>query len=180
MTSFTYAKNASQLHRKIGEILSTCAPWKGFKTEQEVLVRDLFSSFGSSTERYDWVIKDLFTIIEAHGKQHYSVQSFGRDAGEALMAHEAQKSRDARKEEIARLHNWTYIVIPYTDEKKLTEEYLWNVYQEAKVEEAPKRVDHKPRPRQKPSQEQLDRARAYRRRIYEQQREYKRNRKYKG
>jgi len=171
-----YAKNASRLHKKIGEILTSHSPWKGFRSEQEVPVSTLFPSWAYGTERYDWVIYDLAVIIECHGIQHYKVQSFGEEAGEALLAFQAQQSRDSKKEEIADLHNWTYIIIPYTDEKKLDAIFLQELYNANKVSKQPiqpKAITPSRTKEETYRQQQLIKAREYRRKCYEQQRDYK-------
>jgi len=171
--TFTYAKNASKLHRKIGDILSSSSPWKGFKVSQEVLVRDLFPSWGSGTERYDWVIRDLFTVIEAHGVQHFRVSTFGQEAGEAIMNFQAQQSRDDRKQEVADQHNWTYIMIPYSDERKLDANYLKDVYEKANCNAAPVIPEKSEDKFEEARKQRLALAKQYRREQYARQKEYK-------
>lgn len=123
-----FAENASKLHKKIGEILSTTSPFEGCTLKQEVIVSSLFPSYPNNKDRYDWVIPSMFTIIEAHGIQHYKVATFGKEASEAVMDFQTQKLRDKQKEEIAILSGWTYIIIPYTDEKIVDSKYLISQY----------------------------------------------------
>lgn len=123
-----FAANASKLHKKIGEILLLTLPFKGCTLRQEVCVSELFPSYSNNRDKYDWVIPELFLIIEAHGKQHYQVATFGSSAEQAIMNFQSQQFRDKQKEEIALLNGWTYIIIPYTDEKKLDSDYLINAY----------------------------------------------------
>lgn len=173
----SYAKNASKLHKKVGEILTTLSPWTGFKTEQEVLVSSLFPSWEYGTERYDWVIHSLSAVIECHGVQHYNVQSFGADAGEALMSFQGTQFRDNKKQEIAELHNWTYIIIPYTDEKKIDADYLMELYNAKKTDKMPIVDTPKPTKKSEYATKQLELARQYRREQYERQKEYKKRNK---
>lgn len=123
-----FAINASKLHKKVGEILSTTLPFSGCDLKQEVPVSELFPNYSNNKERYDWVIPSLFIIIECHGKQHFQVATFGKEASEAVMDFQLQATRDKKKEEIAILSGWTYIMIPYTDEKLITSEYLLDQY----------------------------------------------------
>lgn len=99
-------------------------PFKGATLQQEVAVSSIFSDYSSNRERYDWVVPQLKVIIECHGIQHYKFQTFGEDAEVALMRWKAAKSRDARKKEVAIENGWTYMEIPYTDEKDIDSAYL--------------------------------------------------------
>lgn len=118
----------SSLHRKTLEVLSQTPPFTTTRVQEEVAVSDLFSSYPNNRDRYDIVLPDFKCIIECHGIQHYKAQSFGMDAGDALIEFQSLKNRDAKKKEIALLHGWTYIEIPYTDEKRLNSEYLLEAY----------------------------------------------------
>lgn len=126
-----FAANASKLHKKVGELLNTTSPFKASLIRQEVPVSELFPSYPNSRDRYDWVLPDLSTIIECHGKQHEKVQTFGSAAEEAVMNFQTQQFRDSQKKEIALLHGWTYVVIWYYEEKKLDSEFLLNAYTSA-------------------------------------------------
>lgn len=114
-----YAKNASRLHKKVGDNLSVM-----YKARQEVTVKELFPEHYSGQDRYDWVLPGLKIIIETHGIQHYQFSSFGAIDDKAIYAFKSQKFRDERKKEVALLNNWIYIEIPYTDESKITEDYI--------------------------------------------------------
>lgn len=132
-----FAANASNLHKKIGSILASTSPFRECKLEQEVKVKTLFPEYGNGKDGYDWVIPELHTIIEAHGKQHYKAATFGSSAENALMNFQTQKFRDNQKEEIALLNGWKYIIIPYTEEKKLDGEALIKLFNEAVCGENP-------------------------------------------
>jgi len=167
---FDYAKNASRLHKKIGEILETQSPFLGIKANQEVLVSSLFDSY-SGKERYDWVIPSLFLIIECHGKQHYEVQTFGDSVENAIMNFQEQKIRDSKKKEIALLNGWTFIEVPYTDEKILDAEYLWNKFKTNENKEKIQKEEKKEVDLYR--EDRLAREKAWRRKQYRQSKEYK-------
>lgn len=159
-----FAQNASKLHKKVGWTLLEMSLFKGCNLQQEVIVSDLFPEYYNGRDRYDWVIPDHFTIIECHGIQHYKVQSFGADAGEALLNFQSQKFKDGRKKEIALLNGWNYIEIPYTDEKKITPEYLLELITSNQNPNSlqKKAPAEKPEWYQKKHKADLERARIYR------------------
>lgn len=123
-----FAQNASKLHRKVGELLSVTSPFRGGPLRQEVVVSELFPAYPNNKDKYDWVLPDLFTIIECNGAQHYKIVKFGGTAEDAIMNFHTQQHRDSQKEEIALLNGWTYIIIPFTDEKLISSQYLVNAY----------------------------------------------------
>jgi hypothetical protein len=172
-----FAKNASALHKKTGEILLLTSPFKGCTLRQEVPVSELFPSYSNNRDKYDWVIPELFVIIECQGIQHFKVQSFGLSAEEAVMAFQAQQFRDKQKEEVAILNGWTFIAIPYLDEKILTAEYLTAAYNKCfnnkDLEKKKKKV--KPDWQIKKETEQKDRARIYRKEQYRKNKERLKN-----
>lgn len=170
-----FAANASKLHKKVGELLSVTSPFRAGLLRQEVAVSELFPSYPNNKDRYDWVLPDLSTIIECHGKQHYSVQTFGAAAEDAIMSFQAQQFRDSQKEEIALLHGWTYVIIPYTDEKLLTSEYLIDAYTKALNPDAlvKKEVGAKPDWLIAKKKEANQRAREYRKQQYQRMKELK-------
>lgn len=126
-----FAKNASRLHRKIGEILLSTSPFHKYELQQEVVVSSLFPSYPNNKDKYDWVIPELHLIIEGNGSQHYKASTFGASAEQAVMSFQSQKFRDGQKEEIAILNGWTFITISFQDEKLLTSDYLIQVYTKA-------------------------------------------------
>lgn len=145
------------------------------KIEQEVLVRDLFPSFVGSTEKYDWVIKNMFTVIECHGKQHYGVQTFGKELGDAILNFKAQQKRDAAKKEIALLNNWTYIEIPYSDQKIIDADYLLSAYEKYATSKTPVSIAKEVEPPNEYKLKQQQRSKEYRQRQYQRAKEYKKN-----
>ena len=66
-----YRKNASELHRAIGNILlSKEGPFSLYKIHQEYPVHKINPNFKSKRHKFDWVILDLSVVIEGHGQQH--------------------------------------------------------------------------------------------------------------
>jgi len=141
-------------------------------------VRDLFSSFSGTKERYDWVIRSERIIIEAHGIQHYKLQTFGQDREEANATFESQKFRDGNKEEIADLHEWTYVIVPYTDEKKIDIDYLEDLFKKNKKEGVPEEMDKKESAREVKDREYKERQRELGKKIRREQ--YLKAKAYKG
>ena len=62
----------------------------------------------TSDKRYDFYIKDINTIIEVHGKQHYADTGFSACGGRTL---EEEQLNDKLKEENARSKGYEYIII---------------------------------------------------------------------
>ena len=125
-----FSSTASKLHQKIGETLEITSPFNAGVLKQEELVSEMFQDYTGGPERYDWVVPHLFVIIECHGIQHYKLQTFGGDAANALMNFKTQQFRDAQKREVALINGWTFIEVPYTDEKIIDSDYLLRRYHE--------------------------------------------------
>lgn len=158
---------ASKLHERVGEVLAVTPGFVGCTLEQEVQVKSLFPEYGNGRDRYDWVIPSRKLIIECHGIQHYKLQTFGGDAGEAQMNFETQKKRDAAKKEVALLNGWTYLEVPYTDLNKIDADYLYQLYTSNYNQDTIQvQVEEKvlPDPRR---QERLQKAREYRKQQYQ-------------
>lgn len=169
-----YASNASKLHRKIGEVLQKTAPFCSSTIRQEVIVSSLFKGYSNNRDRYDYVIDDCHLVIEAHGIQHYSVNSFGSKAEDAVMNFKTQQFRDNQKMEIALLNGWSYLSIPYSDEKSIDSKYLLDLYM-ANINTQPLieavKVDTSKQDLYK--EQQKEKARAYRKEQYQRMKEYK-------
>jgi hypothetical protein len=162
-----YASNASKLHRKVGEVLEATSPFKGCTLQQEVPVSSLFSQYPNNRDRYDWVVPRLNLIIECHGIQHYKFQTFGEDAEIALMKWKQSLLRDERKKQIAIESGWTYIEVPYTDEKEINSAYLLERFHTEFNEEALEdTTESKPEWQQEAHSAQLDRAKKARQERY--------------
>ena len=122
--NYFYRKSASKLHKAVGDCLRSSS-LKGFKIYQEYPVNKINRNYSSGREKFDWVILDLKLIIECHGEQHYRPVTFGGITGsEATANFEAQKRRDQEKQHAAHEQGFSYIIVPYTDEKLVTEDYI--------------------------------------------------------
>lgn len=170
------AKNSS-LHRRALKILKETPPFSLNRILEEVACSKLFPDYPNNRDRYDIVLPDFKCVIELHGIQHFKLSTFGADAAKALIEFQSLKLRDAKKREIALLNGWTYLEIPYTDEKKFDGEYLLQLYQnnfnEDEVVQQEKKKDNPFTKRLK--EEQKARARAYRKEQYRRAKEFKRN-----
>jgi hypothetical protein len=115
------AKNASKLHKRIGELL-TCdeSPLKNYEIRQEVRVSDVNPHFKSNKEKFDWIILGLNVVIEVNGEQHYNPICFGGiTMDKAKRNYLAQLDRDEKKMDAALDAGWGYVIIKYT-EKNIT------------------------------------------------------------
>ena len=65
-----YRKSSSALHREMGECLRNSAIFKNYQIYQEYPVSLINKSFINKRCHFDWVIPDLYLVIELHGKQH--------------------------------------------------------------------------------------------------------------
>jgi very-short-patch-repair endonuclease len=110
------AKNASKLHKRVGELLVQLYP--GYEIRQEYCVKKVNPEFSSGREKFDWVILKLNVVCEIHGEQHYKIVCFGGiTEEEATKNLEKRKQVDAEKQKAAEEAGWAYIIIPYWDNK---------------------------------------------------------------
>lgn len=129
----SYRNNASKLHRKVGDVLRSSNIFGTHKIYQEYPVNKIDPSYPSAAHKFDWVIKDLFLVIECHGEQHYNPVNFGGISDEEAQINFAtQRHRDNIKMDAAIHAGYTYIVIPYSDVKLVNEEYIWQLYSKLK------------------------------------------------
>lgn len=110
----------SRAEMKINKILSTQTDWH---YEREYSFKDLISSTGVPL-RFDFVIftddGDIDFIIEYQGKQHYMpVTKFG-----GRSAFYTQQMHDRQKRNYCQQFGYKLIEIPYTDEHKITYDYI--------------------------------------------------------
>ena len=115
------AKNASKLHKRIGELL-TCdeSMFKYYDVRQEYRVSEINPSFNSNREKFDYIILQLKLVIEIHGLQHKKPCCFGGiTIEEATRRFQKQIERDRLKKQAALDAGWSYLVIWY-NEKDIT------------------------------------------------------------
>lgn len=122
------AKNASKLHKYIGELLtSEESPFKFFDIRQEYPVNKVNVSFPSGREKYDWVVMRIKVCIEIMGVQH---RTYIPHFHKTIEDFHKQQERDRAKEQAAKDAGWAYVVIEY-NEIGITIQRL-----EAKIKEA--------------------------------------------
>lgn len=123
------AKNASKLHKIIGDHLTELFP--NYEVRQEYSVNKVNEGFYSGREKFDWIVLGLKIVCEIHGEQHYRPVCFGGiTMTEAKRNFEKRVDVDKLKEEAARDAGWAYVVVKYT-EKKITSEELSTKINEA-------------------------------------------------
>ena len=114
---------ASRGEIKIEEILQK----SGLRFEEEYSFPDLLSVTGHPL-RFDFAIFDddgeLASLIEYQGIQHYVAKSkFGGYSGLR-----EQQNNDLKKREYCRKNGIILIAIPYTDEGRISYDYIMNAY----------------------------------------------------
>lgn len=111
-----YSKNASKLHKSVGEAIRSHPLLKHYTSYQEYPVSRVNLDYHSNAHKFDWVIVDLKVVIEAHGKQHYEPVCFGGiSKEEAAKRYHEQVERDLEKKRAAEDAGWTYIAVKYDD-----------------------------------------------------------------
>lgn len=131
-TPLKLAKNASKLHKHVGELLDNCSMFKNFEIRQEYRVKAVNPDFESNREKFDWVVLGMKVVIECHGRQHYEPTRFGgpEDEQKKLRDFRALQQRDEAKRKAAEDAGWVYIVVSYKEEKITEEELLERIRHE--------------------------------------------------
>lgn len=176
-----YRDSASNLHKKVGEILRTTEAFKHHKVYQEYPVSKINENYPDDSHHFDWVIPDIKVIIECHGKQHYEIIKFGdEEVWDTIQRFRDGRKRDEAKKQAAIEAGYAYVIVDYTEEKELTGTILLakiygsrctlppdsdEVKTEKKKSVQQRRKEYLDSPEHK---EQLDRAREYRKQRYEQ------------
>jgi hypothetical protein len=127
-----YREGASRLHKLTGEALRASeGPFLGYKIYQEYPVNRVLKTYKNSRHKFDWVILDLFLVIECHGEAHYGPVQFGGISKEdAEINFRSQQVRDESKREAAISAGFTYVIVPYWDLQKITPDYIWTLYKQ--------------------------------------------------
>jgi len=164
--SLSLRENASALHQAIGDVLlSSGSLFALYKVYQEYPVCRINPSYSDASHRFDWVVLDLHLVIEGHGAQHYHPVDFGGEGNlKAIDRYHDACYRDRKKEEAAVQAGYTYLAIPWTDTNKLTDNYVWGLYQRYKntlplIQRVSQANDY--------HEEQLKKAREYRHEQYQ-------------
>lgn len=124
-----FQKNASLLHKKVGETLSSSPLFQIFKIYQEYPVYKINNLYKNRLHKFDWVVMDIFMVIECQGEQHTKPVRFGGISSiEADNNLVTQKHRDLTKYDAAITAGFTYIEIPYYEYDIIDDNYIYNLY----------------------------------------------------
>lgn len=123
------AKNASKLHKHIGQLLVEIYPH--FDVRQEISVSKINPDFPSNREKFDWAVLRMNIVIEVHGIQHYQPTCFGGITMDQAKRNFVKRQEvDFEKEMAARYVGWAYVVVKH-DEKRITKDELYERIVEA-------------------------------------------------
>lgn len=119
---FVELPNKSSFHNSVRNIFCTDPFFQNLHCYQEVNLKELIDSYPSN-HYFDWYIKELNTVIELHGKQHYTPTSFGQMSyEEKMLQFNSGKLRDKEKQIAAESNQFKYVVISYKE--KIDAEHL--------------------------------------------------------
>lgn len=131
------SKNASQYHKKVGELLSDPV-FSGYKVRQEYPVKKVNPGFSSGREKFDWAVLDLRVVVEIMGQQHFSPVCFGGiDKEQALRNLRDTRARDENKRIAALEAGWGYVVLKFDEIKDLTVDKLIRIITFANIVSGP-------------------------------------------
>lgn len=110
-------KNASKLHRYIGELLtSEGSLFRYYEIRQEYNVSKINPDYSSNREKFDWVILGLNVVIEIHGKQHYEPVCFGGITKNKAKRNFLRRLQlDQQKQKAAKEAMWAYVVVKHNE-----------------------------------------------------------------
>lgn len=170
----SFRANASRLHKEVGECLKEAPFFKLHEVQQEYHIKNI-SPKAPYNFFYDWAIPSLSLVIECHGKQHYRPVAFSNDYEQAIVEYRKTQAHDKIKQSCAEDAGWVYLVVPYTDEGKVTEAYLLAAY-ESLISSAERIRYNKPKKAKDPKHlEYLEKQRLYRKEQYKRAKERKRS-----
>ena len=131
---YDYRESASKLHKKIGDtIRNKDSIFYPYKIYQEYPVSKINNSYKNNKHKFDWVILDLYLIIEGMGQQHIKPTCFGGISKEQAEENFIdQKYRDTVKMNAAIEAGFTYLSIPYSDLDKINDNYILDLYNKHK------------------------------------------------
>lgn len=121
---YSYRRNASTLHKKVGNWLREHYP--NHKIYQEYPVQRVNPTWKDGRAKYDFVLLDLKIVVECHGMQHEKEVSWSgriekidcRTVIQNLSLKQIQK-RDADKKQAAYDAGFSYIVVWYYEQPEV-------------------------------------------------------------
>lgn len=108
-----YRKNASKLHKAVGETIRSHPLLKHYTSYQEYPVSKVNPEYQNNSHHFDWIILDLKCVIECHGAQHFSRIPFFHKTEED---YQDQLRRDEEKKTAAELAGWSYFIVKFDEE----------------------------------------------------------------
>ena len=164
-----YSKNASKLHKSVGEAIRSHPLLKHYISYQEYPVSRVNPSYKNNCHLFDWVIPDLKIVLECHGIQHYKHVPFFHKTKTAYLD---QLKRDKEKKDAAEEIGWTYFVVKYDEEldvNELLDASIANTMPLKTPERSVKTLKNKTNTM---TQVQKEKAREWRRKKYKESKEY--------
>lgn len=168
---YSYRSNASKLHKAVGDSIRNHPLLKQFQAYQEYPVNKINPEFRDGRCKYDWVIPELYCVIEIHGQQHYKeTPHFHPNPGDFLK----QQERDRLKKKAAEDVGYTYIEVKY-DEKLDVDELIDLAISNNVCVRAPKQPPKtfKKKFKREVSPEQKEKAKKLRQEAYQRSKEWK-------
>lgn len=110
-------ESASNLHKKVFQILSESVFFKRFVIKQEVWLKDLVEGY-KHNHYADFYIQDLGLVIEVMGKQHRKATRFSKETSRTVARDNLIKSkkRDKYKKEMLQEAGYTYVDLWFDEE----------------------------------------------------------------
>jgi hypothetical protein len=167
---YEYRKSASSLHKKVGDCLRGSPLFDKYQIYQEYPVTRINPEYQDTSHHFDWVIPDLFLVIEVHGEQHRTPTDFsGKQEDGGILEFHRLIARDTAKRMACVEAGWTYIELWPEDVRTLTDQQLFDAYNANKKED---RINEFVEPIQTEEQaarhrDTLARAREYRKASYQ-------------
>jgi hypothetical protein len=122
---FKTIDSASKFHQLVQEVFISDSYFRQLNCYQEVNLKDLVPGYSHHNHHFDWYIEELNTILEVHGRQHYSVVNYGNLAYDiAIENHQQIKNRDRIKMDAALEAGYEYRIVSYKDKKKISPDFL--------------------------------------------------------
>lgn len=117
-----YRRSASNLHKKVGNILRSHPLTKNFKLYQEWPVPN-------SKYKLDWFLPDLKIAIEVAGQQHERPVAYDGNKDQAKINFVKQVNRDEDKHELIKQAGWKLVELWYDqlDENTVVQKVLQEV-----------------------------------------------------
>ena len=127
-----YRENASNGHKKIGDLLRTYPAFRNYPSYQEYHLYKINQELGKNVRGFvDWAVPHLRLAIEVQGEQHFKPVRFGGVSTSVAVSNFAnQLEKDARKKHIILSSGWKLIELTSKEIENLTGDELYQKYLE--------------------------------------------------